>query len=337
MIKRLTISAADDFHVHLRQGDMLRGVVGLVRAGGVGRCAVMPNTLPPITDIASALEYREELIAVEPNVQFLMTIYLHDKLTPEDIAAAKSADIFGIKLYPRGVTTNSASGVESLSAYDDIFAAMSEAGLPLLIHGEVPSNPVLDICVMNAEQRFLPELVNLHQRFPRLKIVLEHVSSAAGVECVKSLGDTVAATVTAHHLELTVDDWAGNNFNFCKPPAKTAADRRALRQIVAEGHPRFFMGSDSAPHPRSAKAGASAKAGIFTTPVLLPCLADLFDRTGMLERLPDFATRFGHEFYELPPPKDEIKLVRQSWNIPEDYAGIVPFKAGTPLSWRMEQ
>jgi dihydroorotase len=279
-MQTLTIPAVDDFHVHLRQGSMMHAVTPLVYAGGVRRCAVMPNTVPPIDSVEAAMDYRAQLRQIDPRVQFLMTICLHDKLTPTDIAGAKAAGIFGIKLYPRGVTTNSDNGVEDLCAYDELFDAMAENGLPLLIHGEVPSNPQLDICVMNAEQRFLPELQRIHRRFPRLKIVLEHLSSAAAVECVKSLGDTVAATITAHHLELTVDDWAGNSLNFCKPPAKKAGDREALRSVVAEGHPRFFLGSDSAPHPRSAKTGAIAKAGIFTTPLLLPYLADSFELIG---------------------------------------------------------
>jgi dihydroorotase len=332
---RIEMPLADDLHLHLRQDAMLRSVAPLVRAGGVGRCVVMPNTKPPVCTVADALRYQAELQAVSPEVEFLMTLYLQPELTPTEIEKAANNGVFGIKCYPRGVTTGSESGVEDLGVYREIFEVMAANGLPLLIHGEAPSNSALDICVMNAEEKFLPELMKLQRDFPELRIVLEHVTTAAAVECVLGLGENVAATVTAHHLELTIDDWAGSNHNFCKPVAKYPHDREAVRRVVCEGNPRFFLGSDSAPHPRHSKEGASGAAGIFTTPLLLPYLADCFDRLGCLERLRDFSSTFGRQFHGLPALSETITLVKEPQVVPDIYGEVVPFKAGQTLQWRL--
>jgi dihydroorotase len=332
-MQTLTIPLADDFHVHLRQDDMMDAVTPLVRPGGVGRCVVMPNTTPPIATARDASSYRQALAGLAPDVQFLMTLYLLPTLIPVEIEAAAAHGVFGVKCYPRGVTTNSESGMEDFSTYDAVFAAMEEAGLALLIHGEAPSDDTKDICVLNAEEQFLPELERLHARFPRLRIVLEHVTTAAAVECVKRLGDTVAATVTAHHLDLTVDDWAGRNHNFCKPVAKYPHDRDALRAAVCEGHPRFFLGSDSAPHPRSRKEAACGCAGVFTMPLLLPYLADCFDRLGCLDRLQDFTSTFGRAFHGLPQVGETITLQKTETVVPASYGDVVPYRAGETLAW----
>ncbi|MBT3194302.1 MAG: dihydroorotase [Verrucomicrobia bacterium] len=330
----LTIPIADDFHLHLRQDAMMHVVAPLVRAGGVGRCVVMPNTTPPIATAEDAIRYRGALEALAPDVEFLMTLYLLPELTPQAVSTAAAQGVFGVKCYPKGVTTNSESGTEDFGAYDAVFSAMEAEGLALLIHGEVPSNAEKDVCVLNAEARFLPELEKLHGRFPKLRIVLEHVTTAKAVDCVKALGSTVAATVTAHHLDLTVDDWAGRNHNFCKPVAKYPHDRDALRQVVCEGHPRFFLGSDSAPHPRSAKESACGCAGVFTSPLLLPYLADTFDRLGCLDRLADFTSTFGCAFHGLPPSADTITLERRAQPVPAAYGDIVPYRAGQTLLWQ---
>ncbi len=325
----------DDFHVHLRQGEMLRQVVPLTRAGGVGRCLVMPNTDPPVTTIEAAKLYREELEACGSGISFLMTLYLCPELDPTQMMAAKEAGIVGVKCYPQGVTTNSHWGVSDLRVYDPLFAAMEKAGLLLLLHGEVPSQPEADVCILNAEERFLPEVERIHRDFPGLRIILEHITTREAVACVQGLGDTVAATITAHHLDLTVDDWAGRNHNFCKPVAKYPHDRDALRAIVASGHPRFFLGSDSAPHPRSAKEGACGCAGVFTAPLLLPYLADTFDQLGFLDKLRDFCCVFGHTFYGLPEPTGSVVIEKTEQVVPQAYAGVVPFRAGETLRWRI--
>jgi dihydroorotase len=205
-MQTLTVPIADDLHLHVRQGQMMEAVVPYIRAGGVGRCVVMPNTTPPIATAADACRYQAELLPIAPDVTFLMTLYLLPTLTPEGIREAAEQGVFGVKCYPRGVTTNSESGTEDFGAYGAVFATMESEGMALLIHGEVPSNAEQDICILNAEERFLPELEKLHARFPKLRIVLEHVTTAAAVECVKGLGETVAATVTAHHLDLVADD-----------------------------------------------------------------------------------------------------------------------------------
>lgn len=334
-MQKLVMPLVDDFHVHLRQDAMMQSVTPLVRAGGVGRCVVMPNTTPPTVTAEDALRYHALLSALAPEVTFLMTLYLQPSLTVADIRRAREQGVFGVKCYPRGVTTNSEHGVEDFSVYDPVFVAMEAEGLALLLHGEVPGNPELDICVLNAEARFLPEVERLHARFPALRIVLEHVTTAEAVSCVKSLGKTVAATVTAHHLELTVDDWAGKNHNFCKPVAKYPHDREALRSVVREGHPRFFLGSDSAPHARSKKESACGCAGVFTSPLLLPYLADCFERIGCLDRLQGFCCEYGWRFHGLSAPDGEITLERVPQTVPDAYADVVPFRRGETLAWRL--
>ena len=333
---QLIMPYADDFHVHLRQGALMRTAVGALRQGGVGRCLVMPNTRPPVATTEQALAYRDELRRLDERVEFLMTLYLTADLTPAELSRAARAGLAGVKYYPPGVTTHSEHGVADLAARADLLAAMEAEGLVLELHGEVPSRPADNVCVLNAEQAFLPLLEQLHARHPRLRIVLEHVTTAAGVAAVERLGATVAATVTAHHLELTADDWAGHNHNFCKPVAKYPEDREALRRVVRAGHPRFFLGSDSAPHPREAKECAAACAGVFTAPWLLPYLADTFDRLGCLPRLPAFASEFGRRFYGLPPARETLALVRRPLTVPALCGPVVPYRARATLAWALD-
>ena len=325
----------DDMHVHLRQGKMLREVVPLTLRGGVGRCVVMPNTDPPVTSIAHVKAYKQELEDCGSGLQFLLTMYLCPDLEQVDLLAAKEAGVVGIKCYPQGVTTNSHWGVADLRVFDALFAKMEQAGLVLQLHGEMPSDAESDICILNAEERFLPEVERIHRQFPRLRIVMEHVTTASAVAFVKAQGDTVGATITAHHLDLIVDDWAGRNHNYCKPVAKYPHDRAALQAVVAEGHPRFFLGSDSAPHPRSAKEGACGCAGVFTAAYLLPYLADTFERLGCLDQLQDFACVFGHRFYGLPEPRGKVTLEKANESVADTCAGIVPYRAGETLAWRI--
>ena len=334
-VSRLVLPAADDLHVHVRQGELMERVIPLLRAGGAGRCLVMPNTSPPTTSVDAACAYREAMKAIDPSVDYLMTLYLSKALTRDEILKAADAGITGVKLYPRGVTTHSDAGVDCLDVYAPVFAAMEEAGLVLEIHGECGSNPDDDLCVLNAESAFLPQVAQLHQSHPELRIVLEHVTTADAVALVSRLGDTVAATITVHHIDLTVDDWAGRNHNFCKPVAKYPSDRDALRRVIRDGHPRFFLGSDSAPHPRSAKECAEACAGIFTSALLLPYLADSFDALGCLSTLPDFATKFGRQFYGLEPLEERVELVRTPCRVPDAYGDIVPYRAGETLGWSL--
>lgn len=287
--------------------------------------------------------------------------------------------VLGVKSYPRGVTTNSEGGIESYEAYYPVFAAMEEVGMVLNLHGEVPSAAVTNTCVLNAEPAFLPHLRKLHAQFPKLRIVLEHATTRAAVECVKSLGPTVACTITAHHLSLTVDDWAGQAWHFCKPVAKYPDDRAALQEVVKEGeyralnrdrrpgggalsspgsnpgvhsitgHARFFLGSDSAPHPyesKSAAAPASAcAAGVYTSPILLPLVAHLLESFGALEKLEGFVSGHGRAFYGRPAKEggERIVLRRASRKVVaiEGYGAgtthVVPFWAGKEIGWEIAE
>jgi dihydroorotase len=266
--------------------------------------------VPPITSVDMALSYHSRLQALDPSVTFLMTLYLSPAITPEVIAAAAATGkIAGVKSYPQGVTTNSDAGVVDYESFYPVFAAMEEHDLVLNLHGESPSRPDNDITILNAEESFLPTLLDLHKRFPKLRIVLEHCTTAAAVEAVKKCGPTVAATITAHHLYLTVDQWAGKPHHFCKPVAKLPADRAALLEAATSGNPKFFLGTDSAPHPRGAKEGSSCAAGVFTQPYAVQYVATAFDREGKLEKLRAFVCEFGRAFY---------KTVEKGWEKAED-------------------
>ncbi|KAJ3125984.1 hypothetical protein HK098_007995 [Nowakowskiella sp. JEL0407] len=319
----------------------MNAVTPLVEQGGVRSAYVMPNLKPPITTTQQAVEYHAQLKSIAPNIEFFMTLYLSPSLTPEEIKKAKqSGVVYGVKSYPRGVTTNSEGGIESYTAYYHVFRAMEEEGLVLNLHGEIPSDPDNDICVLNAEERFLGHLKQLHNDFPKLKIVLEHATTKAAVDMVKSLGDTVGCSITVHHLDLVVDDWAGQPHNFCKPVAKFPHDRQALRDVILEGHPRFFLGSDSAPHPRQTKESSAAAAGVFTTPYLLQYLASILESFGALHRLSQFAMQNGRRFYGLPEKFAPLPMIKTELLIPTEIPyvddegktqTIVPFKAGKSL------
>lgn len=309
-----------------------------------------------------AVEYRQQLQALDPNILYLMTLYLHPTLTPAEIQLAFSKGVTGVKSYPRGVTTNSDQGIEDYEVYYPVFAEMERLGMILHLHGEVPSDHSRDICVMNAEEHFLQHLEKLHRDFPKLKIILEHATTQKAVETVKRLGDTVGCTITCHHIQLTVDDWAGKPHHFCKPVAKYPHDRDALRQVIKEGHPRFFLGSDSAPHPKSSKECASVCAGVYTGGYLLLTLMHMLESFDALDKLHGFGAEFGRKFYgetllmgaakaqnfqhDFLNKRRQVGLVRKPFTVPNelpvyDAAGkvvhvIVPFMAGQTLNWSFE-
>lgn len=355
-MESLIVPAADDFHVHLRQGPLMHAVVPMLRNAGVGVALVMPNLQPPITDTRQALEYRAKLQSIDSSLTYLMTLYLSPSLTPDEIRVAATSGIVAVKSYPRGVTTNSEQGIEDYQLFYPVFQAMQESGMVLCLHGEVPSNAAKDICVMNAEQAFLEHLRKLHADFPKLKIVLEHATTRAAVETVKELGDTVACTITVHHLELTVDDWAGQVHNFCKPVAKFPSDRAALRQVIREGHPRFFLGSDSAPHPKHSKHAPKSCAGVFTGGYILPYLAHILEEFGALEQLIPFGCERGRAFYSgtvadvsfKNQVRRQYKLIKTPCVVQESFIvadtdiegknhEVVPFMAGQQLNWTIEE
>lgn len=338
-MKTISIRRPDDFHVHLRQGAMLAKVLPAT-ARRFGRALVMPNTRPPTATAEDVSRYREEILtaASARNLRFepLMTVMLTPATTPQTIFAAKDAGAIAAKLYPQGVTTNSSDGVKSVGALAPVFAAMERCGMALCLHGETP-----DVFCLDREEAFLPELRAIAREFPRLRIVLEHLSTASAVACVEALPDTVAATITVHHLRLTLDDVVGNLLSphhFCKPIAKRPHDREALVAAALGGNPKFFLGTDSAPHPQEVKECHAGCAGVFSAPVALESLADLFDRLDALDRLEDFTSSFGSRFYGLPLNEGTVELKRESWQVPMDsleWWGLVPFHAGDTLRWRL--
>ncbi|KAI9749209.1 MAG: hypothetical protein M4579_006957, partial [Chaenotheca gracillima] len=335
----LELPATADFHVHLRDGEMMKTVVPTIRRGGVNVAYVMPNLVPPITTVEAALSYKARLQALEPAVTFLMTLYLHPSITPQMIIEAKRAGIAGVKSYPAGVTTNSEFGTTSYEPYYPVFAEMERQDMVLNLHGELPSSPSSSssdpVTILNAEARFLPTLLDLHTRFPKLRIVLEHCTTADALAAVRACGPTVAATITAHHLILTIDDVAGDPFSFCKPVAKLPTDRLALLQAAVSGDPKFFLGTDSAPHPEETKRGlttmtpsadqkhavASANqkpaAGVFTQPyatqLVLAALEEAVSKGVLTEDqvtqqiLEDFLGGFGRKFYQLDGVNNGLK------------------------------
>lgn len=326
-LDKLSLPAAADMHVHLRDGPMAALVTPMIRSGGVDTVFVMPNLVPPITTVAHCLSYRDSLRALAPDVTFLMSLYLHPSITPAVVAEAASAGITGIKSYPAGVTTNSASGVVSYEPFFPVFKAMEEHDLVLNLHGELPPSAAEEgkpITVLNAEEAFLPTLLDLHKRFPNLRIILEHCTTKAALDAVRSCGPNVAATITAHHLHLIVDDWAGDPHSFCKPVAKLPSDRVALLKAAVSGEAKFFFGSDSAPHPLLAKRGgadgrAKTAAGCFTQPFCVQLVVDavkrgleqkvLSDDNVTLEALRAFLSENGRAFYKLRNASDERRLM----------------------------
>ncbi|KAJ9295157.1 hypothetical protein DTO271G3_6327 [Paecilomyces variotii] len=349
-LRGVRFPATADFHVHLRDGAMMELVVPTLRRGGVNTVMVMPNLVPPVTTVQQALDYRKRLEAIEPKVKYLMSLYLHESITPETIVEAKQRGILNVKSYPAGVTTNSSSGVVDYTSFYPVFAEMERQGLILNLHGELPSKG--DITVMSAEERFLPTLFELHAKFPKLRIILEHLTTAAAVEAVKKCGPTVAGTITAHHLSIIVDHWAGDPFCFCKPVAKTPADRDALLRAATSGNPKFFFGSDSAPHPAIAKRGGDKiAAGVFSQPYVSQLVVDAFEQgcqNGVLkeeditpEIVEGFLSKFGRQFYGLEEEKHEFITFNEAGDVIEDIlksdtVDVVPFRRGQKtwsISW----
>lgn len=288
----------------------------------------------------------------------MMSLYLHPSITPETIKQAKqSGCIYGVKSYPAGVTTNSASGVVNYEQFYPVFKAMEEEDLVLNLHGEAP--PAEDITVLNAEEAFIPTLLDLHQKFPRLRIVLEHCTTAAAVEAVKHCGPNVVGTITAHHLFLIIDDWAGDPINFCKPVAKLPSDRVALLKAATSGSPKFFFGTDSAPHPLRAKKGGldvheagKCAAGVFTQPYATQLVLEAFEQAlanGVVEKsdlspfvLEGFLGEFGRKFYRVEASGAKIKIEAKGDKVIEKLAVrgttnsdagdvVVPFRRKTPI------
>lgn len=362
MSQEIFLGKPCDMHVHLRDGVMCQLVTPTVAAGGITTAYVMPNLTPPITTVDQVQKYYKELQELSPETQFLMSMYLNASTTAESVKeAAESGIVYGYKLYPAGVTTNSSQGVdlstpEGLESLFPVFEALQKYNMILNLHGEVPPDNEGAVNVLNAEPLFLPQLRLLHKSFPLLRIVLEHCTTKLAVDTVnainiedKELGKalTVAGSITAHHLWITIDDWAGCPVNFCKPVAKTAADRSALISAAISGKPWFFLGSDSAPHPTNpAKLGPlKIAAGVFTQPYILSYIAEVFEKANALDKLKGFVTDIPTKFYEITPAKGEkcvyvVKsenpvFIKDTLSDPNGKFNVIPFRAGEPCNWNI--
>jgi dihydroorotase len=340
---RLTITRPDDWHLHLRDGDELKAVLPHT-AARFGRAIVMPNLKPPVTTTEMALAYRRRILAALPaNSRFmpLMTLYLTDNTTAEEvIRAKKSGVVHGLKYYPAGATTNSDSGVTDLSRCMGALEAMEEVNMPLLVHGEVT---FAEVDIFDREKIFLDRtLAPLLGRHPRLRVVLEHITTREAVRFVRGTPARVAATITAHHLLLNRNAMFSGGFrphHYCLPVLKREEHRLALIEAATSGSPKFFLGSDSAPHARDAKEASCGCAGIFTAHAGIELYAEVFAAAGALDRLEAFASIHGPLFYGLPKNGDTITLVRETWPVPSELSfgagSLVPLRGGGTVSWRV--
>ncbi len=317
-----------DMHVHLRQDDML-DLVAPYTARDFVAAVVMPNLTLPVTSLERVLAYRQVIEGVcGPQFTPLMTLFFRNYSRAELFEARPH--IIGVKLYPSGMTTNSEAGLAHMAEADETLSIMEELDIPLLVHGEGCG------FVMEREAAFLPVVAEWARSFPRLRIILEHVTTRAGVELLDRC-DNLFATITLHHLLITLDDVLGGLMRphlFCKPVAKRPEDRDALRQ-AALAHPKAFFGSDTAPHPRESKEAPGCAAGIFSAPVALPALAGLFEELGGLERLQGFVSDRACAAYGLAPMARSVRLERHAWTVPERIGSVVPYLAGQTLPWRV--
>ena len=344
MTKLVTLRRPDDWHLHLRDGAMLQAVAAYSRH--FGRAIIMPNLVPPVTTGAQAAGYRDRITAaLGPKVTLrpLMTLYLTESTDPADVVDSHAAGIISaVKLYPAGATTNSASGVRDFDKVRGVLEAMAEAGIPLCFHGEV-TDPAVDI--FDREAVFIDRVLDpIRRATPGLKVVMEHITTQDGVDYVSS-GDNIGATITTHHLVINRNHILVGGIRphyYCLPVAKREIHRLALRRAATSGDTRFFLGTDSAPHPDRAKESACGCAGCFTAPNTMSILAHVFDEDGALDQLEGFTSLNGAAFYGLPANDDQIRLVKR--DTPAEYPSHIPagdetvtvFDPGFPLYWHVE-
>lgn len=343
-ISSLTLVRPDDWHLHVRDGDALDVVVPH-SAACFGRALIMPNLRPPITTTVQALAYRERILESVPEgagFEPLMSLYLTDNTLPEEIDCAKASGIvIAAKLYPAGATTHSDAGVTAIDLIHPVLERMEKLGLALCVHGE---STAPDVDIFDRERVFMEKTLSpLVRHFPGLKIVFEHITTSEAAQFVRAAGANVAATVTAQHLLYSRNAlFAGGlrPHHYCLPVLKRETHRRALLKAVCSGSPRFFLGTDSAPHVAHAKEAACGCAGCYTAPVALGLYAEAFEAEGALDRLEAFASLNGAAFYGLPPNKDQVTLCRQVTEVPPHYAyeggKLVPLRAGETIAWRLE-
>lgn len=334
----MRIRKIDDMHVHLRQGEMLESVLPYT-AMQCERALVMPNLTPPILNANDVINYRQQIMEVlsKSKGKFfapLMTFKIVPSTSAAEIDGLKQAGTIAGKLYPDGVTTNSDGGVSDFKALFPVYKAMEESGLVLCLHGEMPHAFSLD-----RESEFLSVLKDIALNFPKLRIVLEHATTKDAIDCVKTLPANVACSLTVHHMYLTLDDIIGDRLNphaFCKPVAKRPTDRLAIIDAALSGNPKFFLGSDSAPHAVSQKENACGAAGVYTAPVLVPALCQIFEDYGTISKLEAFTSQFAAEFYNLPLNQHSIEIAKEPWTVPETCGTVKPFLAGQTLNWQVK-
>lgn len=342
-MQSISLIRPDDWHLHVRDDAALLAVVPHT-AARFGRALIMPNLKPPVTTTAQALAYRERILAAAPGTRFepLMSLYLTDTLPPDEIDRARdSGRVIAAKLYPAGATTNSDAGVTAIEKVYPVLERMEKVGMVLCVHGEATG---ADIDTFDRERVFIERVLSpLVRRFPALKVVFEHITTAEAAQFVRAAGAHVAATVTAHHLLLNRNAlFAGGirPHHFCLPVLKRETHRQALLEAVTSGNSRFFLGTDSAPHARAAKENACGCAGCYTAHAGIELYAEAFEEAGALDRLEAFASLNGPAFYGLAPNADRITLRRQSWAVPESYPfadddSLVPLRAGETVAWEL--
>ena len=339
----LTITRPDDWHVHLRDGEALNNTVADI-SRYFGRAIIMPNLVPPVTNAELATQYHQRIMAAKPSKQFqpLMVLYLTDQTTAEDIKAAKASGIvYAAKLYPAGATTNSSSGVTNVDNIASVLAAMEAVNMPLLVHGEVTDH---DIDIFDREAVFIDTILRpLVAKYPTLKIVLEHITTKNAVDFVKEASENVAATITVHHLLFNRNHMLVGGIRphfYCLPILKRNIHQQALIEAATSGSDKFFLGTDSAPHPQHAKEAACGCAGAYTAHAAIELYAEAFEQAGALDKLEGFASLHGPKFYNLPVNSDKITLVKQAWHVPAIMAfgleKVVPIRADETIAWQVK-
>lgn len=342
-MQKITITQPDDWHIHLRSGQVLKNTVNDA-AEQFARAIVMPNLVPPVTSVEMADKYRNDIIKEVPadhDFMPLMTLYLTDHTTAQDIDAAMKTDyVKACKLYPAGATTNSDSGLTDITLAYPVFEAMQKHGMPLLIHGEVTDS---DIDIFDRERVFIDRVLTpLTKKFPQLKIVLEHITTSDAVDFVNNSGPNIAATITAHHLLNNRNDMLVGGIRphlFCLPILKRQQHQEALIKAATSGSPQFFLGTDSAPHAKHMKESSCGCAGCYTAYAAIELYTEAFEKADALDKLNDFAGHYGADFYGLPRNKASITLVKQHWTVPDQLTFgddiVIPFRAGEKLSWKV--
>ncbi|MGD9424416.1 dihydroorotase [Pantoea sp. NSTU24] len=341
--QQLTLRRPDDWHIHLRDDEMLKTVLPYTSAVN-GRAIVMPNLVPPVTSVAAGEAYRDRILAVLPAGHAftpLMTCYLTDSLDPDELERGFASGLFtAAKLYPAHATTNSSHGVTDIASIARVLERMQALGMPLLVHGEVTA---AHVDIFDREARFIETVMEpLRRQFPALKVVMEHITTQDAADYVAAADDNLGATITPQHLMFNRNHMLVGGIRphlYCLPILKRNVHQEALRKVVASGHPRFFLGTDTAPHLQHLKESSCGCAGVFNAPTSLPAYATVFEELGALEHFEAFCSENGPRFYGLPLNQGTITLVRETWQVPETLAlgshSLVPFLAGETLNWRV--